>query len=213
MSKNIFIICLLLITGFGSMAQQYRGDRNRNGEINTYTDDEFGKGFKKEHLFIGGNLGLGISNYSFSAGISPEIGYSFTNWLDAGVLVNLEYTSIRADPYYNDNTRIRSFNYGTGVFARAYPLPFLFFQAGTEYNWIDYNYRYSDGTKFSATTNALSVLAGIGYGQRIVGRSNFHIAIMIDLLNNAQSPYRDYNGAVIPVIKTGFDIYFHPKRQ
>ena len=216
MSKKIFIICLLLITGFGSMAQQYRGDRNRNREVNTYTDDEFGKGFKREHLFIGGNLGLGVSNLSFNAGISPEIGYSFTNWLDAGVLINLDYTSVRADAnlYYNNNTRQRSFNYGAGVFARIYPLPFLFLQAGTEYNWINYHLKYiPTGETASYKTNALSLLTGIGYGQRIVGRSNFHIALMIDLLNNPQSPYRDGNGVIIPVIKTGFDIYFHPKRQ
>jgi len=31
---------------------------------------------------------------------------------------------------------------------------------------------------------------------------------MIDLLNNAQSPYRDGNGALIPVLKAGFVFIF-----
>ncbi|MEP6725084.1 MAG: hypothetical protein ABJC98_04685, partial [Bacteroidota bacterium] len=62
-------------------------------------------------------------------------------------------------------------------------------------------------------TNAASMLVGIGYGQRMVGRSNMHIALMIDLLNSPQSPYRDGNGSLIPVLKAGFDIYFHPRKH
>jgi Autotransporter beta-domain len=213
MIKRIVIICFLFATGFSGMAQY---NRERPAQINTYSgdDESFGNGFKREHLFIGGNLGLGFGSYSFNAGISPEIGYSFAQWLDAGVLVNLNYNSIRADVNYNNNTRQRSFNYGAGVFARVYPLSFLFLQAGTEYNWIDYNLKYiPTGESASYKTNALSLLAGIGYGQRIVGRNNFHIAIMIDLLNNPQSPYRDGNGVVLPIIKTGFDFYLHPRKQ
>ena len=211
MLKRIFIVSCLFMTAANAMAQRYR---ERQPEVNTYTDGEsYSGGFKREHLFIGGNLGLGFGSYSFNAGVSPEVGYSFTNWLDAGVLINLNYNSVRADPYYNNNTRQRSFNYGAGVFARVYPVSFLFLQAGTEYNWINYNYRFFDGSKFSATANAMSLLAGIGYGQRIVGRNNFHIALMIDLLNNPQSPYRDGNGVVLPIIKTGFDFYLHPRKQ
>lgn len=211
MLKRIFIISCLFMAAVNAIAQRYR---ERQPEVNTYTEAEsYSGGFKREHLFIGGNLGLGFGSYSFNAGVSPEVGYSFTNWLDAGVLINLNYNSVRADAYYNNNTRQRSFNYGAGVFARVYPVSFLFLQAGTEYNWINYNYKFSDGRKFSATTNAMSLLAGIGYGQRIVGRNNFHIALMIDLLNNPQSPYRDGNGVVLPIIKTGFDFYLHPRKQ
>ncbi len=212
MLKRIVFFAMLIVTAFNGMTQYHR---ERNAQPDTYTDDEsYGNGFKKEHVFIGGNLGLGLGSYSFNAGISPEIGYSFAQWLDAGVLINLNYTSIRADPYYNNNIRQRSFNYGTGVFARVYPLPFLFFQAGPEYNWINYNYKdMNGGLTQSFKTEALSFLAGVGYGQRIVGRSSFRIAIMIDLLNNPQSPYRDNNGTVFPVVKTGFDIYLGPKRK
>jgi len=206
---GLAVLLSLVINGMG----QYR--RERTPSVNTYSDeDEFGQGFKKEHLFIGGNLGLGLGSYSFNAGISPELGYSFTQWLDAGVLLNLNYTSVRADPYYNGNIRQRSFNYGAGAFARFYPLSFLFLQVGPEYNWIHYNFKnLNDGSSISATTKAMSFLAGIGYGQRIVGRSSFRVALMIDLLNNPQSPYRDNNGVVLPVLKTGFDIYLGPKKK
>lgn len=212
MIKNIGLLICLFIVFFDTQAQYQKHHQNQPA---TYSEGEdFTGGFKREHIFIGGNVGLGFGTYGFNAGISPEIGYSFTNWLDAGVLLNLNYNSVRADPYYNGNVRQRSFNYGTGAFVRLFPVPFLFFQAGTEYNWVNYNLKdMTTGSTLSATTEALSMLVGVGYGQRIVGRSSFHIAVMVDLLNNAQSPYRDGNGVVIPVIKTGFDFYLHPKKH
>jgi hypothetical protein len=218
MIKKILMVVLLISGGYGAMSQRYyrEGERERRRDMDEQQEQTYGDGFKKEHLFIGGNIGLGYDSYSFNAGLSPEIGYSFSSWFDAGALVNLNYTSVRADPYYNNNIRQRSFNYGIGAFARVYPLPFLFLQAGPEYNWIHYtftDFSTSPHESVSANTQAPSMLVGIGYGQRIVGRSNMHIALVVDLLNSAQSPYRDGNGAMIPVLKAGFDIYFHPRRH
>jgi hypothetical protein len=219
MVKKILIVVLLMSAGAGAMAQRYYREGERERQRDTYTDDQtYGDGFKKEHLFIGGNLGLGYDTYNFNAGISPEIGYSFSKWFDAGALVNLNYNSERADPYnyYNNDIRTRSFNYGVGAFARVYPLPFLFLQAGPEYNWVHYSFTdfsSSPHESFSANTGAASILAGIGYGQRLVGKSSMHIALLVDVLNSAQSPYRDGNGQIIPVLKAGFDIYFHPRKH
>src|SRR5450432_2876004 len=100
MLKRILMAVLLFSAGSEVMAQHYYNDRPPRRE--GYVDDQtYGDGFKTEHLFIGGNLGLGYDTYSFNAGISPEIGYSLAKWLDIGALVNLNYTSVRADPYYN----------------------------------------------------------------------------------------------------------------
>ncbi|GAC1450673.1 MAG: hypothetical protein NVSMB7_13060 [Chitinophagaceae bacterium] len=216
MVKKILMAVLMFSAGYNAVAQRYYREGEREQRDANTEDQTYGDGFKKEHLFIGGNLGLGYDSYSFNAGISPEIGYSIASWLDLGALVNLNYTSIRADYYYNNNIRQRSFNYGIGAFARVYPLSFLFLQVSPEYNWIHYtltDFNSAAHQSGSFNTNAASMLVGIGYGQRLVGRSNMHIALMIDLLNSAQSPYRDGNGSLIPVIKAGFDIYFHPKKH
>jgi hypothetical protein len=213
MRKKIVFACCLIAFGFSGFSQYHRHDHEQD-RPNTYSDAEQVNGFRKENLFIGGSLALGFSTYDFNAGLSPELGYSVTKWLDAGALVNFNYTSIRANPYYNNNIRQRSFNYGVGVFARAYPLPFLFFQAEPEYNWTSYNQKdMGSGATLNGQFQAASLLAGVGYSQRIVGRSSFYIAIMLDLLSNYGSPYRDQNGAAVPVIKAGFDIWLHPGRQ
>jgi len=209
--KKIAIACLLFIATHEGMAQ------HRPPQVNTYSDEDAdeGKGFKKDHIFIGGTINLGFSSYVFNVGGAPEIGYSFNRWLDAGVLVNINYTSERADPNYNYNIRTRVFNYGTGAFARFYPLPFLFVQAEPEYNWTKYTQRdMTAGADLpSYNLQAASLLLGIGYGQRFVGHSSFYIAIMFDALSNPGSPYRDLNNVAVPVIKAGFDFYLHPKRH
>ncbi len=216
MIKKILAAGLMVAACFNASAQHYYREGERSSQQQEQQEETYGDGFKREHMFIGGDLGLGYSSYSFNAGISPELGYSLRSWLDVGVLVNLNYASVRADPYYNDNTRQRSFNYGAGAFVSVYPLPFLFLQVRPEYNWIQYTQTYYNNTpttSSSFTTKAPSLLVGIGYGQRIVGKSKMNLTLMIDLLNGNQSPYRDFYGTIIPVLKAGFDIYFHPKKH
>ena len=204
--KVLIAICFGMI-GLGVKAQHMRGG------VNTYTDEGTGTGFRKENLFVGGGLGLGFGSYDFNVGINPEIGYSLTRWLDAGIVGNFNYTSIRADPNYNDNIRQRQFSYGGGLFARAYVLPFLFLTVQPEFNWLSVQDKSMDnGATQNFSANAPSVLLGIGYGQRVVGQSNFYIALMFDAVNNKNSPYNDFNGHPLPVIRAGFDIFVHHSR-
>ncbi|MBC7652339.1 MAG: hypothetical protein H7101_11380, partial [Deinococcales bacterium] len=184
--------------------------------------------FRKENIFIGGGVGLGFNTNNFGSnynlGITPEIGYSLTNWFDMGVSINLNYYSYNYSDFGGGTTRQRSFNYGGGVFLRAYPLQQFFIQVLPEYNFIS--------TKLTSTSNnaqlrlnqkAPSYLVGVGYGRRIVGQSGFYTALMIDLGQDPSSPYRqvtiDANGNptgstfAIPVIRAGFTVYLRPKKQ
>ena len=186
--------------------------------INSYAQDEDEQpangGFKKENIFIGGSINLGFAQNTFAVGATPEIGYSISQWLDAGLAINLNYTSQRADPYFNNNTRIRSFNYGGGPFIRLYPIHFLMLHAQYEYNTISVNeYNYNSNQTFKGNFNSSSFLAGIGYTQRIVGQGSFYTMIMVDLLNNPNSPYRGYNNVAIPIIRSGFNFYLRPSQK
>jgi hypothetical protein len=209
MKKITIAICLSFITSY-TMAQFTRPDQNDNADVDTY-------GFNRQSLFVGGTIGVGASNYSFNAGATPEIGYTVKKWLDLGALVNINYYSERPDPtnFYNYNTRTRSFNYGVGAFARAYPINFLFVQVEPEVNFLSTNYKdYNTAppSNYSIQATAPSLLVGAGYCQRIAGQSNFYIAVMFDALDSKYSPYRDaYTNTILPVFKAGFDIYLHPR--
>lgn len=203
--KIVVTICLGMLF-LGSRAQHMP---NRTA---TYSDEESREtGFRKENLFVGGGLGLGISSYVFNVGLFPEVGYSLNSWLDAGVVGNFNYTSEK-DIYYS-NIRYRTFSYGGGVFGRAYVLPFLFLTAQPEINWISQKIKdiNSGQTQPAYNVNAGSVLVGLGYGQRSVGEGSFYIALMFDVAQNKNSPYNDLNGHPLPVVRAGFDIFVHKK--
>ena len=110
--QRILTISLFLFTCLFAAAQ----DENDITEEKT-------SGFNPNHLFIGSSLMLGFSSGSFSVGANPEIGYSLTNWLDAGLGFNINYYSISGE--YNYGVQQNSFNYGGGPFMRVYPIPFL----------------------------------------------------------------------------------------
>lgn len=171
-------------------------------------------GFNINNTFVGGGISLGFGSGSFGIGAIPEVGYSVAQFLDAGLVFNLNYNSQKYDlDYdYNYDGRLSSFNYGAGLFARVYPVRFLFLQGQIEQNWISYKdkYYFNDQT-VQSTVNATSFLGGVGYAQRIIGQSNFYTLLLFDLMKEQYSPYRDgYNNA-IPIIRAGFNIYLNQR--
>src|SRR3982751_2545761 len=77
------------------------------------------KGFKKENLFVGGDLTASFSNYATVLGISPYFGYSLNKYLDVAVSANFNYTSQR--DYFEYGDKLRQTVYGPGAFVRVYP--------------------------------------------------------------------------------------------
>lgn len=184
--------------------------------------------FRRDNVYIGGGVGLGFSSNTygsnFNIGITPEIGYSLNNWLDAGISLNLNYYSYNYGYTGGGTTKQRSFNYGGGVYLRAYPLQEFFIQVQPEYNFIS--------TKLTNTFNsgvlrlnqkAPSFLVGLGYGRRIVGQSGFYTAILLDVGQDNSSPYRQVSidaygnptgtTFAVPIIRAGFTYYLRPKKQ
>lgn len=188
------------------------------GATPTYEEGETPhSGFNRNNIFLGGSVSLGFGTGYFNVGGNPEVGYSFSEWLDAGLAVNLSYYSTKYYDYsgYSTGTTQKSFNYGGGVFARVFPIRNVFLQVQPEYNWS--HYTISDNSsgvtqKSTLHVGAPSLLAGIGYAQRIVGASSFYTVLMFDVNKDPNSPYRNYDGSFIPIIRAGFNFYLHPKR-
>ena len=205
--KKVFLSLLILISAKVLHAQN---DYNDNSGLD--------KGFQKQNVFLGGSLSLGFGSGSFGVGANPEIGYSVAQWLDAGVALNINYNSqkIYTSNGYDLQTqgKISSFNYGAGVFARVYPLNFLFVQFQPEVNWIKYSQKdnYS-GIKSNKTVSAPSLIGGLGYTQRVIGQGSYFLMIGLDLLNDVNSPYQDGYGHAQPIIRGGFDVYLRPSRK
>ncbi|MBL0884437.1 MAG: hypothetical protein IBJ16_14020 [Chitinophagaceae bacterium] len=200
MKNSILLTCICLLMGFYSLAQLNDAD----------ADDRKGK-FKREHMFFGSSLNLSLGNRFFNIGINPELGYSVTKWLDAGVALNVNYFSQNASEF--SSYRFRNFNYGAGTFLRIWPVNFLHLQVQPEYNWISSSRKeVISGQTDKFNLNAGSLLVGIGYGSRMIGNQYQYVTLMIDVLQNINSPYRDQFNDPLPVFRAGFGVYFNRKK-
>lgn len=190
--------------------------------INTKAQDENEeqkKGFKKENLFTGGSVTASFYSGVTVLGISPMFGYRIANWTDAGLVFNLNYTSIRDYRQFDD--KLKQTVKGVGVFTRIYPVNFLFIQGQFEKNFITQRYVPSPNlplyNAYKETVNANSLLVGAGYTQGRQRGSNtfFYMAILFDVLKEENSPYVDvaidpntgYRSVrAIPIIRAGVNI-------
>lgn len=200
MKNSVLFTCLFLLIGFSSFAQQDEEVDERKGK------------FKRENMFFGSSLNLSLGNRFFNVGINPELGYSLNKWLDAGVSLNINYFSQNATEF--SNTRFRNFNYGGGTFFRIWPVNFLHIQVQPEYNWISSSQKnVITGQSAKFNYSAESLLVGIGYGSRVVGGQYSYVTLMIDVLQNINSPYRDQFNDPLPVFRAGFGVYLNRKKQ
>lgn len=186
--KKLFILSCLVLSSAALFAQQ---------------EEEEKGGWKPDHLFIGSGLNLGFSN-GFIIGLNPEIGYSINRFIDAGIATNLTYVTQRSQVA---NTSGRYLALGAGPFVRIWPARMIFVGGQFEYNAITYKEVTNGATVYKEKANAGSLLVGLGYGTRVIGQSQFYTSIMIDALNDINSPYRDQFGRVLPVFRTGFLFY------
>ncbi len=221
--KKLFVVIVLLNIFYVSIAQDENHSEEKKG------------GFKKENLFTGGGLTLSFSNYTSVVGASPVLGYSITKWLDAGIVFNFNYGSnrhltyfVRTNPnnpnegyYLTTDDKLRQTVFGPGIFARAYPLKFLFVQIQGEHNFINQKIIYDNGAPTDKTSlSATSFLVGAGYcnGREGIGNLFYYVSISADVARNRNSPYVEETPSgkinILPIIRAGLQVpLFQGKRN
>lgn len=195
--KKILLATLLVTNCMIVLAQDEDLDKDKKG------------GFKKENLFVGGDLTLGFANGYTALGASPYFGYSINKYLDVAVSVNYIYTSQR--DYLILGDKVRQTQYGPGAFVRVYPLKFLFAQAQIEHNFIKLKYIPANNSGYLPSTNKIdanSFLVGAGYagGRDEFNKSFYYFSVSWDLIKSANSPYVDGLGRSVPIIRAGYNI-------
>ncbi|MEQ1796371.1 MAG: hypothetical protein ABL872_00395 [Lacibacter sp.] len=172
-------------------------------------EEEKERGFKKEQLFLGSGINLGFFN-GFIIGLNPEVGYSLNRFIDVGVSTNVNYITQNE---YNAPITYRQFVVGGGPFVRIWPVNMLFLGGQFEYNNITYSIKNNGTVTKQPGYSAPSILVGGGYGNRMIGQSQFYTSIMVDVLRDPNSPYIDNFGRLQPVFRTTFLFYIRPKNQ
>jgi len=166
-------------------------------------------GFKKENLFVGGDVTLGFGSQYTALGISPYFGYSINKYLDVAASFNFNYTSQRDYVDYGD--KVRQTVYGPGAFVRVFPVKFIFAQAQYEHNFIKLKYLPAQNSNYLPSTDRIdanSFLVGGGWagGRNEFNKNFYYISVSWDLLRNSNSPYVDGLGRAIPIFRAGYNI-------
>jgi hypothetical protein len=161
-------------------------------------------------IFIGGNLVIGGGAGSFQLGLNPEVYKRVNDFVDLGASTNLFFQSFNPNMSNGlQGVSSRSFQLGVGGFTRIWPLEKFFIQVQPEYNytWSRFKDRstldINSGASRSIGFGAESLLAGIGYCTRSENGMTY-FSVMIDLLKNPNSPYRDGFNRADPIIRAGF---------
>ena len=169
-------------------------------------------------IFIGGNVVIGGGAGSFQIGLNPEMYKRVNDYVDIGAATNLFFQSF--NPTISSGlsgTSSRSFQLGVGGFTRIWPIEKFFIQVQPEYNytWSRFKDRGTESVNAGASRSirfgAESLLAGIGYGTRSENGMTY-FSVMIDLLKNPNSPYRDSYNRADPIIRAGFTFPIRSKR-
>ncbi len=148
----------------------------------------------KKSFFTGGSLGLQFGTITM-VDVSPQFGYFIFENMSVGMGLTYQYVADRRYMPVEDMHVL-----GGRAFTRLY-LPFFnsVFAHG-EYEYMAYNSNLINSKGLKEWIEVSNVLAGIGYRQRIYGRSAMTLMI---LWNFNESQYNLYNN---PVIRAGVDI-------
>lgn len=188
------VIAFLVIASIISISSKAQNEKEKGG-------------WKSDHLYAGTGVNLGFSN-GFIIGLNPEIGYSINKFMDAGIAFNYTYVTQRSQ-VADASFRYRAI--GAGPYLRLWPVNMIFVGSQLEFNGITYKEIFNGNTTYKENSSAKSLLVGLGYGNRLIGKSQFFTSIMIDVMNDENSPYRDQYDRVLPVFRTGFLFYFGRK--
>ncbi|MEI6766573.1 MAG: hypothetical protein WCM76_13145 [Bacteroidota bacterium] len=148
----------------------------------------------KGSFFTGGSLGVQLGTVTM-IDLSPQFGYYPLEHISVGVGFTYEY--IRDRRSYGTSTSGYTVNmYGGRAFTRLY-LPFydpIFAHGEIEYMMYNNPFDKKD------IINVTSVLAGLGYRQRLGGHSAINLMVLWNFNENENSLYTN------PIIRAGVDI-------
>lgn len=150
-------------------------------------EEEPKKGFDKEKLFFGGNLGLGFGSHQTYINVSPQAGYRFNDYLAAGAGINFIYSSYKYDWLsLRQNLGVAGLN----IFGRVYPVQFILVQVQPELNYVWGKEKYDNGTEFKLDSRFVpSLLVGGGAAIPMGGRGAMIVMLQYDLLQRPLNPY------------------------
>lgn len=148
----------------------------------------------KQKLYYGGYFNFSLGSYTVF-GAEPMVGYKLTKRLSLGTKFRYEYIKDnRFSSEYNTST------YGASVFARLKLIRRLYFHA----EYAGYNYELYDEFGNSDREWIPFFFIGGGLNQPLGKRTTLNAQVLFDVLQNSNSPYRQWEPFYSVGIGVGF---------
>jgi hypothetical protein len=146
----------------------------------------------KDRIYYGGSVVLSFGNTT-RIGVYPMIAYKLRPKLSVGAEVGYEYVNY-------DDFDASSHNYGGSVFGRYRLVPQLYGHA--EFQAV--NYEIPDLFGGSSRETVPFLLLGGGYVRPLNARTSAYVEVLVDLLQDEDSPYDDWE----PILNVGVGVGF-----
>ncbi len=191
--KQFFLALLFLISSL-SLAQVTDSVNNKEeSKPEMQTNNP-----KESRWYYGGTLGFNFWNDYFYLTIQPMVGYKVTPKLSIGAKIGYSYISY-TDPDYDTH------NYGASIFSRYRVIPQFYLHA-------EYVYWSYETIVFNQSTQSFEegrdwvpfLLLGGGFVQQIGPNTTAFVEVLVDVLNNDNSPYEEWD----PFISFGVGVGF-----
>lgn len=204
--KKIIFTLLVSTLAFSTYAQEiYSSSGKPLNENNKTTDEEEEKGFNPNNMIFGGGFVLGAGGGVTNIGISPIIGYRFTERLSAGIGLGYQYLSVKNYDAYIDNTGAsRSYTLKTSIYSGSIWSRFVVWQnvflhvEPEMIFWNRVNNVYYDAVANKVVEDKKNLfvprlLLGGGLRQPISDRVSFVATALYDVIQDPNSPYNGFD--------------------
>lgn len=145
-------------------------------------------------VYYGGTIGLSFGNY-FRISVTPLVGFKLSEKFSAGFKVGYEYVEDkRYDP------KLTASNYGGSIFTRYRAIPNAYLHA--EFAYFSYKYKLSDFE--TERTWVPFIYLGGGYMQPIGPGTALIVEVLVDVLQDSNSPYEAWDPVISIGVAAGF---------
>lgn len=191
------ILLLVIIPFYFLFAED--SSKNTNEEINNIYNP-FKSPAAQSKVYYGGNVGFRFWNDYFYLGVYPLVGYKITPQLSVGGKLGYAYISdSRVDPSYNTH------NYGGSVFTRYRVVPQFYLHG--EFVYFSYERQTFNLTSLRLENERVWVpfiLLGGGLSQMISPNVWVFAEVLIDVLQDSNSPYKKWDPFISFGVGAGF---------
>ena len=148
--------------------------------------------------YYGGTLGFSFWNDYFYLTVQPMVGYKVTPKLSIGGKIGYSYIN------YSD-VDIATHNYGASLFSRFKVIPQLYLHGEFVY-WSYETIVFNQSTQNyeSGRDWVPFILLGGGFVQQLGPNTSMFIEVLVDVLNDDNSPYEEWDPFVSFGVGVGF---------